>query len=241
VNPRKKILIVEEEAEARIMLVTLLTHTGFDVHEAADAAEAIEQFDEIEPDLVLLNLTPPAHDGLELCAQIRSYSNVPIVMLSGSPNSADIIQGLELGADDYIAKPFSPEVVVARVQANLRRSAIFRRDRKWQPAALPPVKEEPLSWKGLEIDPIRFQVMLNGEPVALVTKEFQLLVHLARNRGSVFTLEELYSSVWGLESHGNTRTVIVHLSNLRKKLEPHPTRPVYIHNIRGVGYKFDPK
>ncbi|SDD18823.1 DNA-binding response regulator, OmpR family, contains REC and winged-helix (wHTH) domain [Paenibacillus sp. UNCCL117] len=240
-NPRKKILIVEVEAEARAMLITLLTHTGFEVHEAADAAEAIEQFDRLEPDLVLLNLTHPIDDGLELCAQIRSYSNVPIVMLSGRSNSADIIHGLELGADDYIAMPFSPEVVVARVQANLRRSAIFRRDRKWQPAATLPAREELLCWKGLEIDPIRFQVLLDGEPVALVTKEFQLLVYLARNPGSVFTLEELYSAVWGLESHGNTRTVIVHLSNLRKKLEPHPTRPVYIHNIRGVGYKFDPK
>ncbi|MEK8130783.1 response regulator transcription factor [Paenibacillus filicis] len=237
----RKILIIEEEPEARNILKVYLTESGFEVHEATGSLEAIEQFDRLEPDLVLLNIAPPLTDGLELCQQIRSYSNVPIVLVSGHPHSSDIIRGLELGADDYIAKPFDPEVVVARVQANLRRSAVFRRDRRWESPAGTLSKEETIRWKGLEIDPLRFQVLLGGSPVMLVTKEFQLLVYLARNPGTVFTLEELYAAVWGMESHGNTRTVIVHLSNLRKKLEPHPNGPLYIHNIRGVGYKFDPR
>ncbi|WP_159881893.1 response regulator transcription factor [Paenibacillus puerhi] len=235
----RKILLVEEEAEDRQLLIAHLTHNGFEVHAAANPTEALERFALIEPDLVLLNIAPPLADVLGVCTQIRSYSNVPIVILSGQSSSADIIQSLELGADDFIAKPFDVEVLVARIQANLRRSAIFRRDRP--SAAQTPLKEEIIRFKGLEIDPARFQVLLNGTPVSLVTKEFQLLVHLARHPGSVFTLEELYAAVWGMQSYGNTRTVIVHLSNLRKKLEPHPTRPSYIHNIRGVGYKFDPK
>lgn len=234
----RKILLVENEPEIRKLLNNTLTANGLDVYEATDMREAITQFDTVEPDLILLDIGPPATDGLETCAEIRSYSNAPIVLISGRSDSSNIIQGLELGADDYIVKPFDPEVLVARVQANLRRTAIFRRDRKWE-AALP-AKDDVIACAGLEIDPVRFQVLLDGKPVALVTKEFQLLVHLARNPGTVYTLEELYTAVWGMDSHGNTRTVIVHLSNLRKKLKPHPTRPTYIHNIRGVGYKFDP-
>ncbi|WP_372814127.1 response regulator transcription factor [Paenibacillus sp.] len=235
----RKILIVEDEPEIRNLLNIALTDDGFDVYEATDMQEAITQFDAVEPDLILLDIGPPATAGLETCAELRSYSNAPIVLISSRSGSSDIIQGLELGADDYIVKPFDPEVLVARVHANLRRTAIFRRDRKWEASA--PAKDGVIAYAGLEIDPVRFQVLLDGKPIALVTKEFQLLVHLARNPGTVYTLEELYASVWGMESHGNTRTVIVHLSNLRKKLEPLPTRPTYIHNIRGVGYKFDPK
>lgn len=235
----RKILVVEDEPEILHLLKTSLSERGFEVFEATDMQGAIAQFDAVEPDLILLDIGPPAADGLETCTELRSCSNAPIVLLSERSDSSDIIQGLELGADDYIVKPFDPVVLVARVQANMRRSAIFRRDRKWESSVLP--KEDVIACAGLEIDPIRFQVLQGGNPIPLVTKEFQLLLHLVRHPGTVFTPEELYKAVWGVHSNGNTRTVIVHISNMRKKLEPHPTRPIYIHNVRGMGYKFEPR
>lgn len=233
----EKILIVEDEEDIRALLKLYLVPGGYEVLEAGDAAAALDLFAAAEPDLILLDLGLPDMDGFAICSELRTYSNVPIVILSCRGDSDDVVQGLELGADDYIVKPFDPEVVLARIQANLRRSAIFRRDRKWENGA----KEEMLQCDGLEIDLARFQVLLDGKPVPLVTKELQLLIHMAKHPGIVFTLEELYREVWGAEAHRDTRTVIVHLSNLRKKLEPHPLQPRYIHNIRGVGYKFDPK
>ncbi|WP_281883769.1 response regulator transcription factor [Paenibacillus sp. YYML68] len=239
----RTILIVEEEPDIFQLVHEQLTQQGYDVHRSQTMKDAALHYEELEPDLVILGIGAHTQDGLNTLTEIRSYSNVPIVLLSSRGEPADIIHGLELGADDYIVKPFDPKVLSARVQANLRRSAIFRRNRRWKTSLTvsAPPKEEVMIFDSLEIDPIRFQVMLDGQALPLVTKEIQLLSFLARSPGTVYTLEELYEAVWGMESNGNTRTVIVHLSNLRKKLEPHPSRTTYIHNIRGVGYKFEPK
>ncbi|MDQ1912500.1 response regulator transcription factor [Paenibacillus sp. GD4] len=236
-SDNKRVMVVEDEPEIRELILLYLKAEGFQTYTADNAEEALPLFGAVNPDLVLLDIQLPGNDGYTLCEEIRKYSNVPIIFLTCRTDNDDVIKGLKLGADDYIAKPFDPKVVMARIHSNLRRSSIFRRDMIEQNQEhLPRV----LQFGPLVLDLESYSASMNGEPIPLATKEMQLLLFFAKHVGEVFSLEELYSAVWGQSSNSDTRTVMVHLSNLRKKLEPVSPISNYIHNIRGVGYKFLP-
>jgi DNA-binding response OmpR family regulator len=182
------------------------------------------------PDLVVLDLMLPSLGGLEVCRRLRSVAPVPVIMLTARGEEADRIAGLELGADDYVAKPFSPRELTARVKAVLRRAT----------APLPAEQEtRPLHADDLSIDTVTHEVRLRGELVALTAKEFDLLVHLMRHPRRAFRREELLRDVWGF-SYGDTSTVTVHVRRLREKIEADPSNPRYVCTVWGVGYRFEP-
>jgi DNA-binding response OmpR family regulator len=233
----KRVMIVEDEPEIRDLIVLYLTAEGFQTFTTDNAEDAIPLFGSVNPDIVLLDVQLPGNDGYTICEEIRKYSNVPIIFLTCLTESEDVIRGLNLGADDYISKPFDPKVVVARIHSNLRRSAIFRRDLLDSKSEN---KTSFLRFGPLELDLENYSASMNGHPLPLATKELQLLLFFSKHPGEVFSLEDLYATVWGQSSNSDTRTVMVHLSNLRKKLEPEAAVSRYIHNIRGVGYKFSP-
>lgn len=231
----EKLLVAEDDQEIRDLIVLYLKRHGFEVVVAEDGLSALRLFERELPDLVLLDINLPMIDGFGVCGEIRKVSNVPVIFISCRNDSEDVVQGLELGGDDYITKPFDPVVVLARVQANLRRAPIFNRTRT---AASRHELVETLIYGGLSIDMKNYTVHLDGAQVPLSAKEIQLLFFLAQNPNQVFTTEQLYHQVWGAESNSDTRTVLVHISSLRKKIEPGPDSPKFIQNIRGIGYKF---
>lgn len=233
----EKLLVAEDDQEIRELITLYLKKHGFQVIVAEDGLEALRLFERELPELVLLDINLPMIDGFGVCREIRKVSNVPVVFISCRNDSEDVVTGLEIGGDDYITKPFDPVVVLARVQANLRRAPIFNRSLVHQ------TKNEPMDmlyYGGLTIDIKNYDVHLDGASVPLSAKEIQLLFFLAQNPNQVFTTEQLYHQVWGAESNSDTRTVLVHISSLRKKIEPSPVSPKFIHNIRGIGYKFSP-
>ncbi|WP_248927296.1 response regulator transcription factor [Paenibacillus hamazuiensis] len=232
----ERLLLVEDDPEIRQLIRLYLNSSGYEVVVADNGAEGLRLFEATAPELVLLDIHLPGMDGFEVCRQIRKVSNIPIIFISCRKDSDDVVQGLELGGDDYITKPFDPVVVVARVQANLRRAPIFHRT--WH-AEKRQDKKRLLSFEGLDIDLTQFCVFVGDTQVALSAKEMQLLVFLAQNPNQVFTTEELYRNIWGAESNSDTRTVLVHISSIRKKIESNPSFPRYIQNIRGIGYKFN--
>ncbi|MEK8130682.1 response regulator transcription factor [Paenibacillus filicis] len=226
----EKILIVDDETEIVELITLYLRKEGFNVLCSSSGAEAIEMVREHRPDLVILDILLPELDGIEVCRQIRKHYTTPILFLSCKSEDMDIILGFSIGGDDYMTKPFSPGQLVARVKAHLRRSQLLEQHKE---------EAQILSFPGLEVDLLSRTVKLNGQPVPLSSKEFDLLLHLARTPGKVLSLEQLYKLTWGVDSNGDTRTLLVHISNLRKKVEPNPTDPRYILTVRGVGYKFN--
>lgn len=233
----EKLLVAEDDQEIRDLITLYLKTHGFNVIVAENGLEALQVFEKELPELVLLDINLPLVDGFGVCREIRKISNVPVIFISCRNDSEDVVNGLEIGGDDYIVKPFDPAVVLARVQANLRRAPIFNRF-----LAQPAVKEvaDVLHFGELTIDLKNYAVQLEHVPVPLSAKEIQLLFFMAQNPNQVFTTEQLYHRVWGAESNSDTRTVLVHISSLRKKIEPLPSSPKFIHNIRGIGYKFSP-
>jgi DNA-binding response OmpR family regulator len=231
---KETVMVVEDESEIREIVSLYLRREGYSVVEASHAEQAFQAFEEHLPELVLLDIHLPGEDGLTICREIRSCSNVPILFMSCRSEPSDIIHGLELGADDYIPKPFDPAIVVARVKANLRRAPLFRRTSHTEAKS----NTANLAFDGLEIDLLKAEVRVQGISVNLSTKEFMLLSMLAQHPGQVFTAEELYKRVWGTNSNGDTRTVLVHMFNLRKKIESTPSLPKWIQNVRGLGYRF---
>ncbi|MDF2924333.1 MAG: two component transcriptional regulator, winged helix family [Paenibacillaceae bacterium] len=233
----EKLLVAEDDQEIRDLIVLYLKKQGYQVIVAGDGLEALRQFEKELPDLVLLDINLPMIDGFGVCREIRRVSNVPVIFISCRKDSEDVVNGLEIGGDDYITKPFDPVIVLARVQANLRRAPIFNRS-----FTQPQRAESPdlLNYGGLTIDIKKYDVHLDGVSVPLSAKEIQLLFFLAQHPNQVFTTDQLYHRVWGAESNSDTRTVLVHISSLRKKIEPSPVSPKFIHNIRGIGYKFSP-
>lgn len=228
------ILVVDDEREITELISLFLQREGFGVYVANNGEEALRIAEPLLPDLIILDVNLGRMDGIEVCKRLRSgpCSDVPIVFLSCRSEDNDIIRGLSEGGDDYLTKPFSPSQLVARVQAHLRR----RRTRER-------IAEEPpttIQHSGMEIDFRSLEVRLNGERLNLSVKEFELLTVLAREPNRVFPLEELYRRVWQSESMGDTRTLMVHISNLRKKLELDPSRPRWIRTVRGFGYRFTP-
>ena len=224
-----KILVVEDEESVLDPLELLLTKEGYSIVTARDGKEALEKFDQSAPYLILLDLMLPEISGTQVCRQIRSKSSVPIIMLTAKDTEVDKVVGLELGADDYIVKPYSKAELVARIKAVLRRQ-----NNESVSSDLGLITAGPVS---IDID--RHLVTINGSTISLPLKEFELLEFLARNKGRVLTRTQLIDRVWGSDYFGDTKTLDVHVKRLRAKIEKDPANPVYIQTIRGLGYKFE--
>jgi DNA-binding response OmpR family regulator len=224
------VLIVEDDPNVSEVVARYLEREGYRVEVASDGAAGLERALADLPDLVVLDLMLPSVGGLEVCRRLREVAPVPVIMLTARGEEADRIAGLELGADDYMAKPFSPRELTARVRAVLRRAN-----------GVLTVATEPAFLRAgdLEVDVIAHEVRISGELVALTAKEFDLLAHLMRNPRRAFRREELLDDVWGF-SYGDTSTVTVHIRRLREKIEPDPSAPRYVSTVWGVGYRFEP-
>ncbi len=224
-----RILIVEDEPTVAEVVERYLRRDGFEVSTVHDGEQAMDAFAKVQPDLMVLDLMLPRLDGIEICRRVRAESRTPIIMLTARADEVDKLIGLELGADDYITKPFSPRELVARVKAVLRRAS-------------------PQTWG--EADALRFGDMrINGRtrtvanghgPIDVTAREFDLLLFLARHPGQVFSREQLLTSVWDFDFPGDTGTVTVHIRRLRMKVEADPARPRHLKTVWGVGYKFEP-
>jgi two-component system response regulator RegX3 len=223
-----KILVVEDEASFSDALAYLLGREGFDVSVADTGPAAIEEFDRHGADLILLDLMLPGLPGTEVCRQIRSRSNVPVIMLTAKDSEVDKVVGLELGADDYVTKPYSTRELVARIRAVLRRQG----DEELG-------GDTTLAEGPVRMDVERHIVTVNGTVQSLPLKEFELLEFLMRNSGRVLTRTQLIDRVWGSDYFGDTKTLDVHVKRLRAKIEVDPGNPVFIQTVRGLGYKFE--
>jgi DNA-binding response OmpR family regulator len=219
----ERILVVDDEPNIVDLATMYLEREGYRVDSAFDGAQALEHINELEPSLVVLDLMLPEIDGFEVCRQVRVHSDVPIIMLTARDDDVDKIVGLELGADDYLTKPFNPRELVARIKAILRRA-----DRSVRPT------DKPIHLADLRIDPDRREVTVSGEQVELRAKEFDLLQSLAENQGIVLSREQLLNLAWGYDFYGQTRTVDVHVAHLRKRIKG---SQVQIETVTGVGYK----
>jgi DNA-binding response OmpR family regulator len=231
-----KVLIVEDEP---ILLETLeynLSRHGYQVCTATDGPSAVEMARQEQPDLIVLDVMLPGLDGFEVCRILRPEMSVPILMLTARDEEVDKVVGLEVGADDYMTKPFSMRELLARVKALLRR---VRLDREELAAESEGTSPERLNFGDLTIDLARCEVLRGGEPLHLKPKEYDLLVFLARNRGIVLSRDLILERVWGWDYGGGSRTVDVHVRWLREKIEPDPANPSRIVTVRGVGYRFE--
>lgn len=222
----RRILLVDDEPSIQKMLVHALEREGFGVHAVGDGEEALEAFTSYEPHLIILDIMLPKLDGTEVCRRIRARSDVPIIMLTARDDEIDRVVGLELGADDYVTKPFAVRELVARVRAIMRRVSLPSGQR-----------QDELSYDGLKIHLPSRRVTVAGDDVDLTYTEFELLVTLASNPGRVFSRSTLLTRVWGDEFR-DERTVDVHIRHLREKIERDPRNPEFIHTARGVGYVF---
>lgn len=210
-----------------------LKREGHEVSVAYDGLEALEVARRLRPDLIVLDVMLPKLDGFEVCRTLRSETTSPILMLTAKASEIDKVVGLEIGADDYLAKPFSFRELLARVRASLRRVQMLRAE----PRPATPAEEQ-LTAGDLVVDLARHEVTRAGRPIALKPKEFDLLAYLMRNRGRVLTRDILLQNLWGYEYDGGTRTVDVHIRGLREKIEADPSHPELIQTVRGVGYRF---
>ena len=236
----QKVLVVEDETTLLETLAYNLERQGYEVSMAADGRAALEVAREEEPDLIVLDVMLPGLDGFEVCRILRKEMSVPILMLTARDEEVDKVVGLEMGADDYLTKPFSMRELQARVKALLRRVRLVREEVAAAADHQPTVEaDEPMRFGNLEIDLARREVRLDGEPVRLKPKEYELLVFLARNRGIALSRDLILDRVWGWEHHGSSRTVDVHIRWLREKIEPEPSNAERIITVRGIGYRFE--
>ncbi len=231
-----RILVVDDETTLVELVRSYLEREQYDVLTATDGPTALQLARATQPDLVVLDVMLPGVDGLEVCRQLRQFSDAYVIMLTARADEMDKILGLTVGADDYLTKPFSPRELVARIKALLRRphqtaSALLRG------AEQPGESPTPQQWGNLMIDEAQHEVMLHGQPVTLTAREFALLLALARYPGRVFTRPQLLEQVWG-DAYYDEHVVDVHIANLRKKLEADPAHPEYLETVRGVGYRF---
>jgi two-component system response regulator ResD len=224
-----KVLLIEDEASIVQLVRLYLQEARFSVHAVGNGIAGLEAHAKERPDLVILDLMLPGLDGYEVCKRIRAVAQTPILMLTARRSEDDRVLGLDLGADDYLTKPFSPRELVSRVRAILRRAG-------------PTQASEPerLEFPGLVVLPLARRVEVDGRPVDLTAKEFDVLVALAKAPDQAFTREALLSKVWGFDYLGDSRTVDVHIGTLRKKVERDPSHPRFIKTVWTVGYKFDP-
>jgi DNA-binding response OmpR family regulator len=226
---QSRILLVDDEQAVQTLLTYPLRKEGYEVVGAADGHEALNRFSEERFDLVVLDIMLPKLDGIEVCRRLRTHSQVPIIMLTAKGDEIDKVAGLEMGADDYITKPFSVREFRSRVKAALRRGKM---------AGTGLSGGEPIKAGDLEIDFERRSVTLAGNPVQLTYVEFEILAALAGSPGRVFTRETLLEHIWGDSTYRDPRTVDVHIRHLREKLEADPKKPEYLFTVRGVGYRF---
>jgi two-component system response regulator RegX3 len=224
-----KILVVDDEESLLETVRYALSRESFEVVVARDGAEAIRQFEAERPDLLVLDLMLPVLGGIDVCRRIRATSRVPILMLTARDGEVDRVVGLEMGADDYVTKPFSLRELVARVRALLRRAGVAESE-----------ESGVLEASGVRLDPERHEVRIRGELENLPLKEFELLAVLLENRGRVLTRQTLIDRVWGFDYVGDTKTLDVHVKRLRAKVEPDPTNPKFLVTVRGLGYKYEP-
>ncbi len=223
-----KVLVVEDETSYSEALSYVLRKEGFDVAIAETGPDALAEFERAGADIVLLDLMLPGLPGVEVCRQIRQTSSVPIIMVSAKDTEVDKVVGLELGADDYVTKPYSPRELVARIRAVLRRGIVDEVD-----------DASALEAGHVRMDVDRHLVTVDGDIVKLPLKEFELLEYFLRNPGRVLTRGQLIDRVWGADYVGDTKTLDVHVKRLRAKIEPDPANPISLTTVRGLGYKFD--
>ncbi len=222
------ILVIDDEDTIREVVRRYLEREGFAVKEAADGYEALDIIGLAPPTLIVLDLMLPGIDGLTLTQHLRQDHQIPIIMLTAKGESSDRIRGLDLGADDYITKPFNPQEVVSRVRAVLRRTG----------STPEPISPQPIQVGRLDIDPIARNLDVDGQSISLTAKEFDLLLYFAQHPQQVFTRSQLLAHIWGDELYIDPSTVTVHIRRLREKIEVNPSQPQYIHTVWGVGYKF---
>jgi two-component system, OmpR family, response regulator RegX3 len=226
------VLVVEDEDSFVDALTVGLKREGFRVSVARDGAEAIDVFDDVRPDLVLLDVMLPKMSGIDVCRELRARSSVPIIMVTAKGSEIDTVVGLEVGADDYVSKPYRLRELVARMRAVLRRKGA-------EPPALPVSEDEVVTVGDVTVDHSRHEVTIRGTQVRLPLKEFELLALLLENAGRVLTRDTLIDRVWGSDYVGDTKTLDVHIKRLRAKVEDDPARPSRIVTIRGLGYKYE--
>jgi DNA-binding response OmpR family regulator len=229
--PEARVLVVDDEPMVRDVLSRYLERSGFAVEAAADGERALAAFEARRPDLVLLDLMLPRVDGFEVFRQIRAQADSPVIMITARGQTTDRIAGLEIGADDYVSKPFSPAEVVARVRSVLRRATAAPRTGG---------TGEVLRFDGLELDPRSREVRVAGARVALTPKEFDLLHFLASSPRTVFSRLQLLDELWDVAFAGDPATVTVHMRRLREKIEPDPSSPARLVTVWGAGYRFEP-
>jgi two-component system response regulator RegX3 len=223
------VLVVEDEQSLREPLVYILQREGFDVLEAVDGPSALIQWQNNSPDLILLDLMLPGMSGVDVCREIRTKSTVPIIMVTAKDSEVDKVVGLEIGADDYVVKPYSTRELLARIKAVLRRGAFPDSNDTRSVLEAGPVR----------LDTERHAVTVNGQPVTLPLKEFELLEYLMDNTNRVLTRGQIIDRVWGSNYYGDTKTLDVHIKRIRGKIEPDPANPKLIMTVRGLGYKFE--
>ena len=226
---KPKILIVDDEENICELVRLYIEKEGFDAIIANDGQEAVAKFNKEKPDLILLDIMLPIKDGWQVCREIRAQSKVPIIMLTAKGETFDKVLGLELGADDYVVKPFEPKELIARIRAVLRRSADSVDEK---------ADEDELSFDGLKINQSTYEVYIDDKKVEMPPKEFELLYFLAKNTNKVFTRDQLLDEIWGYEFFGDSRTVDVHIKRIREKLEGE-NRTWALKTVWGVVYKFE--
>ena len=225
---KPRILVVDDEVEIANLIEKYLLRDGYNVRVMYNGNTALETAQEYEPHLIILDILLPDADGIDICIKLRQLTTAPLLFLSCKDEETEKVLGLSVGADDYVTKPFSPSELMARVKANLRRAQIGSQPRS----------DEVLRFDRLVIDPISHTVSVDDVAVELTAKEFDLLLFLAQHPNQVFSTEHLFHRLWGENSLGDTRTVLVHISNLRKKIQLAPDYPEYISTVRGIGYRF---
>lgn len=223
-----RILIVEDELDLANIIKDYLEKELYEVEICTEGDKAIEIFDKFKPSLVILDLMLPGMNGYEICQNIRIKSTIPILILSAKIDEFDKVKGLNLGADDYITKPFRPRELLARINAQLRRSQVFNKDNL-----------EIIDLENIRVYTKEYKVEKNGRDLDLSRNEFELLVFLSKNPRQVFSREQLYERIWGFDSYGDLNTVTVTINRLRQKIEDNPKNPKYILTVWGVGYKFE--
>lgn len=223
-----RILIVEDELDLANLIKDYLEKELYEVEICTEGDEAIEIFDKFKPSLVILDLMLPGMNGYEICQNIRIKSTIPILILSAKIDEFDKVKGLDLGADDYITKPFRPRELLARVNAQLRRSQVFNKENL-----------EIIDIENIRIYTKEYKVEKDGRDLDLSRNEFELLMFLSKNPRQVFSREQLYDRIWGFDSYGDLNTVTVTINRLRQKIEDNPKNPKYILTVWGVGYKFE--
>lgn len=231
----EKILIVEDDPTLQETLAYNLTKNGYQIASATDGLNAIKEAREFKPDLIVLDIMLPQMDGFEVCRILRQEINTPILILTARDDEIDRVIGLEMGADDYITKPFSMREFLARVKAQLRRIRLIREEIDSDVTLV----KETFRFGNLSLDLTRREVLLDDQPLALKPKEFDLLLFLARHRGQVLSRDMILERVWGWEFSGGSRTVDVHIRWLREKIELDPASPTRIVTVRGTGYRFE--